>query len=95
MMINSARWFRTSSKFSGQEFEEIFKNIRSLVTPEQMRIPLSMKQIMQRKMCGSSKKPASDAVKYLSHKRGRKALKTHSFESMIAKSSLAGIPDMF
>ena len=38
-MIISARWFRTSSKFSGQEFEEIHRNIGSSETPKQVRIP--------------------------------------------------------
>ena len=37
-MIISAWWLRTSSKFSGQEFEEIHKNLGSLETPKQVRI---------------------------------------------------------
>ena len=38
-MIISAWWLRTSSKFSGQEFEEIHRNIGSPETPKQVRIP--------------------------------------------------------
>ena len=34
-MIISAWWFRTSSKFSGQDFQETGGNIRSLETPKQ------------------------------------------------------------
>ena len=30
-------WFKTSNKFSRQEFEEIYKNIGSLKTPKQVR----------------------------------------------------------
>ena len=38
-MIIFAWWIRTSSKFSGQEFEEILRNIESSETPKQVRIP--------------------------------------------------------
>ena len=38
MMIISAWWLRTSSKFSGQEFEEIHSNIGSSKTLKQVRI---------------------------------------------------------
>ena len=38
-MIISAWWLRTSSKFSGQEFEEIHRNIGSSETPKLVRIP--------------------------------------------------------
>ena len=38
-MIISAWWLQTSSKFSGQEFQEIHKNIGSSETPKQVRIP--------------------------------------------------------
>ena len=38
-MIISATWLRTSSKFSGQQFEEIHRSIGSLETPKQVRIP--------------------------------------------------------
>ena len=34
-MIISARWPRTNSKFSAQEFKEIHRNIGSLETPKQ------------------------------------------------------------
>ena len=37
-MIISARWLRTSSKFEGQKFEEIQRNIESLETPQQLEI---------------------------------------------------------
>ena len=37
------KWLRTSSKFSGQEFEEIHRNIGSLETSKQVRIPPSTK----------------------------------------------------
>ena len=37
--IISAWWLRTSSKFCGQEFEEIHRNIGLLGTPKQVRIP--------------------------------------------------------
>ena len=37
-MIISAWWLRTSIKFSGEEFEEIHKDIGSLETPKQVRI---------------------------------------------------------
>ena len=40
-MIISAWWLRTSSKFSGQEFEEIHRNIGSSETPKQVRITQS------------------------------------------------------
>ena len=39
-MIISAWWLRASSKFGGQEFEEMHRNIRSLEAPKQVRIPL-------------------------------------------------------
>ena len=39
----SARWLRTSSKFSEQEFEQIHKNIGSLETPKQVQISSSTK----------------------------------------------------
>ena len=42
-MIISAWWLQTSSKFSGQEFEEIHRNIGSSETPKQVRIPPSIK----------------------------------------------------
>ena len=38
MMIISAWWLQTGSKFSGQEFEEIYRNIGSLKTLKQARI---------------------------------------------------------
>ena len=46
-MIISAWWLRTSSKFSGQEFEAIHslihRNIGSSETPKQVRIPPTTK----------------------------------------------------
>ena len=58
MMIISSSWLRTSSKFSGQEFEEIHRNIGSLETPKQVRIVNAMKsaRIVQHL--------ASDAVRW-------------------------------
>ena len=45
-MIISAWLLRTSSKFRGQEFEEIYKNIGSLKTPKQVRIsPITKKSL--------------------------------------------------
>ena len=38
-MIISAWWLQTSSKFSGQEFGEIHRNIGLSETPKQVRIP--------------------------------------------------------
>ena len=38
-MIISAWWLRTSSKFKGQEFKKIHKNIGSLETPKQAWFP--------------------------------------------------------
>ena len=40
-MIISAWWRRASSKFSGQEFKEVYLNTGSLETLEQVRIPPS------------------------------------------------------
>ena len=37
--ITSAWWLQTSSKFRGQEFEEIHRNIESSETSKQVRIP--------------------------------------------------------
>ena len=34
-MIISTWWLRKSSKFNGQEYEEIYRNIESLETPKQ------------------------------------------------------------
>ena len=42
-MIIFAWWLRTSSKFIGQEFEEIHRNIVSLETLEQVRNPSKTK----------------------------------------------------
>ena len=42
-MIIFAEWLLTSSKFIGQEFEEIHRKIGSLETPEQVRIPPTSK----------------------------------------------------
>ena len=64
-MIISAWYVRTSSKFSGQKFEEIHRNVRSSETPMHMRIPPITKQSMQWKARGSSNKlAASDAVRW-------------------------------
>ena len=34
LMIISAWWLQIARKFSGKEFEEIYKNIKSLETPK-------------------------------------------------------------
>ena len=39
----AAWWLRTSSKFGGKGFEEIHRNIESLETPKQVRIPPATK----------------------------------------------------
>ena len=38
-IIISAWWLRTGSKFSGQEFKDIHRNIGSSETPKQVQIP--------------------------------------------------------
>ena len=43
MVIISAWWLWTSSKVSGQEFEEIYRNIGSQEITKQVRIPSSTK----------------------------------------------------
>ena len=53
-IIFFAWWLRTSSKFSGQEFEEMYRNIVSLKTPKLVRIPPSTKLFLQWKVRGSS-----------------------------------------
>ena len=58
-MIISAWWHRTSSKFSGQEFEETHRSIRSVETPTQVWIPPITKQSLQaaNSVDKNSKKP--------------------------------------
>ena len=63
-MIISAWWLLTSSKFSGQEFEEIHRNIGSSETPKQVRIPPITKYSLKWKVCGSSNKLGSHAVRW-------------------------------
>ena len=42
-MIISDWWIQTSSNFSEQEFKSIHRNIKSLVSPKQVQIPLNAK----------------------------------------------------
>ena len=46
MMIISTWWLRTSSKFSEQECEEIYRNIEFLKTRKQARIPNQIKSFI-------------------------------------------------
>ena len=62
-MIISAWWRQTNSKFSGQEFEEIHRNIGRLETPNQVRISPSTKHLMQRKYVRIVQRLAFDAVR--------------------------------
>ena len=63
-MIISAWWLRTSSKFSGQEFAEIYRNIGSSETTKQVWIFPITKYSLQWKVCGSSNNLASGAVRW-------------------------------
>ena len=54
-MIISAWWLRTSSKFKRQEFEEIYRNIGSLETPNQVQIHPSAKYSECNEKCAHAK----------------------------------------
>ena len=59
----SAWWIRANSKFSGQEFEEIYRHFGSLETLKQVRIPPKHEVVIAMKSVRIVQYLASDAVR--------------------------------